>query len=109
MDLDLGRIRPSRANGGIGQETCAALLRHGWRVRALVRKAPQAGPSTIDWRIGDAMKRADVLSAAAGAEVIIHAVNPPGYKAWDQLVLPMLDNTIAAGLTGSGLARRLRA
>jgi nucleoside-diphosphate-sugar epimerase len=84
------------ANGGIGQETCAALLRRGWRVRALVRKAPQAGPDTIDWRIGDAMQRTDVLDAAAGVAVIVHAVNPPGYKAWDQLVLPMLDNTIAA-------------
>ena len=26
----------------------------------------------------------------------MHAVNPPGYRDWDKLVLPMLDNTIAA-------------
>jgi nucleoside-diphosphate-sugar epimerase len=26
----------------------------------------------------------------------VHAVNPPGYRGWAQLVLPMLDNTIAA-------------
>lgn len=84
------------ANGGIGQETCAALLQRGWRVRALVRSVPQAGPDTIDWRIGDAMQRADVLDAAAGVDVIVHAVNPPGYKAWNRLVLPMVDNTIAA-------------
>jgi nucleoside-diphosphate-sugar epimerase len=28
--------------------------------------------------------------------VIVHAVNPPGYRNWAGLVLPMLDNTIAA-------------
>ncbi|ULU27492.1 NAD-dependent epimerase/dehydratase family protein [Dyella terrae] len=83
------------ANGGIGQETCLALLRHGWQVRALVRKAPDAKQG-IDWRIGDAMQRADVLEAAAGVDVIVHAVNPPGYRGWERLVLPMLDNTIAA-------------
>lgn len=26
----------------------------------------------------------------------MHAVNPPGYKQWERLVLPMLDNSIAA-------------
>jgi peptide-methionine (R)-S-oxide reductase len=26
----------------------------------------------------------------------VHAVNPPGYRGWSRLVLPMLDNTIAA-------------
>jgi nucleoside-diphosphate-sugar epimerase len=26
----------------------------------------------------------------------VHAVNPPGYQGWAELVLPMLDNTIAA-------------
>jgi len=83
------------ANGGIGQEACVALLRHGWQVRALVRKAP-ADAQDIDWRVGDAMQRADVLAAAAGVDVIVHAVNPPGYRGWERLVLPMLDNTIAA-------------
>jgi nucleoside-diphosphate-sugar epimerase len=28
--------------------------------------------------------------------VIVHAVNPPGYRNWEQLVLPMLQNTINA-------------
>ncbi|PXV58683.1 Nucleoside-diphosphate-sugar epimerase [Dyella jiangningensis] len=83
------------ANGGIGQEACLALLRHGWRVRALVRKAPAAAQN-IDWRIGDAMRRVDVIEAASGVDVIVHAVNPPGYRGWEQRVLPMLDNTIAA-------------
>lgn len=83
------------ANGGIGQATCEALLRHGWQVRALVRTAPIDGRN-VDWRTGDAMRVADVLAAADGVDVIVHAVNPPGYKGWERLVLPMLDNTIAA-------------
>lgn len=83
------------ANGGIGQEACVALLRHGWQVRALVRRAPES-TQNIDWRTGDAMNSADVLAAAVGVDVIVHAVNPPGYRGWERLVLPMLDNTIAA-------------
>jgi nucleoside-diphosphate-sugar epimerase len=83
------------ANGGIGQETCVALLRHGWRVRALVRSAVNKD-DRIDWRTGDAMNPADVLDAATGVDVIVHAVNPPGYRGWDRVVLPMVDNTIAA-------------
>jgi nucleoside-diphosphate-sugar epimerase len=37
-----------------------------------------------------------VLRAAQGAALIVHAVNPAGYRDWEKLVLPMLGNTIAA-------------
>jgi nucleoside-diphosphate-sugar epimerase len=82
------------ASGGIGGETAAALARHGWSVRGLARR-PLAD-AAIAWIKGDAMNAADVLRAAQGAALIVHAVNPPGYRDWDKLVLPMLDNTIAA-------------
>jgi nucleoside-diphosphate-sugar epimerase len=42
------------------------------------------------------MKRSDVVSAAKGAQLIVHAVNPPGYKNWEQQSIPMLENTIEA-------------
>jgi nucleoside-diphosphate-sugar epimerase len=42
------------------------------------------------------MSKADVLAAAEGADLIVHAVNPSGYRNWGELVLPMLDSTIAA-------------
>ena len=44
------------------------------------------------------MSASDVAAAAAGAGagVIVHAVNPPGYRGWAQKVLPMLESTIAA-------------
>ncbi len=85
------------ANGGIGSEACMALRRHGWKLRALVRTAPvESGKDGVEWISGDAMRADDVLSAADGVDVIVHAVNPPAYRGWDKLVLPMLDSTIAA-------------
>ncbi len=84
------------ATGGVGGETARALLAHGWKVRGLVRgKRPGLDPA-IDWREGDAMARADVLAAAEGVDAIVHAVNPPGYRDWGKLVLPMLENSIEA-------------
>ncbi len=83
------------AAGGFGQEAAAALARHGWAVRALARRA-QPATNRIEWISGDAMKAGDVLAAARGASVIVHAANPPGYRDWDKLVLPMIDHTIAA-------------
>jgi nucleoside-diphosphate-sugar epimerase len=45
---------------------------------------------------GDALEPADVRRAAEGARVIVHAANPPGYRNWSGLVLPMLQSSIAA-------------
>jgi len=88
------------ATGGIGGEVARCLLRRGWRVRALNRDAAaaagQGGGEGIEWLQGDALAREAVMAAARGADVIVHAVNPPGYRRWDQVVLPMLDNSIAA-------------
>ena len=84
------------ATGGVGGEVARALLARGWRVRALAR-APRAAPGLdVEWLQGDAMRRADVVAAARGVALIVHAVNPPGYRDWDTLVLPMIDNSIAA-------------
>jgi nucleoside-diphosphate-sugar epimerase len=86
------------ASGAIGGEMTRQLLKAGWRVRALKRGLgePRRVQDGIDWREGDALVREQVLAAAEGCAVIVHAVNPPGYRNWEQLVLPMVDNTIAA-------------
>jgi nucleoside-diphosphate-sugar epimerase len=86
------------ATGGIGGEVARRLVARGWRVRALHRHPDTlaARDDRIEWLRGDAMVRDDVVSAAEGARVIVHAVNPPGYRNWRGLVLPMIDNTIAA-------------
>jgi nucleoside-diphosphate-sugar epimerase len=85
------------ATGGIGSEVVRQLVDAGWHVRALKRGLPQSTKhARIVWVHGDAMNREDVLRAARGCAVIVHAVNPPGYRKWSELVLPMIDNTIAA-------------
>jgi nucleoside-diphosphate-sugar epimerase len=86
------------ATGGIGGEVARQLRDRGWQVRALHRGVAQAGEQRdgMAWIRGDAMRREDVVAAAAGCDVIVHAVNPPGYRRWSELVLPMIDNTIAA-------------
>jgi nucleoside-diphosphate-sugar epimerase len=91
------------ATGGIGGEVARQLAAAGWRVRALNRDlAKVRGRDRLEWVQGDAMSAADVLAAARGAAVIVHAVNPPGYRRWGELVLPMIANTIeAARATGA--------
>lgn len=83
------------ATGGVGGATARALIDRGWTDKALTRRTmPSDGP--VRWVKGDAMNPTDVLAAAAGVQVIVHAVNPPGYRDWERQVLPMIDNTIAA-------------
>lgn len=83
------------ATGGVGGAIAEALIRHGWSIRALARDPAKVRPGLEAIR-GDALQRDDVVAAARGVDVIVHAVNPPGYRNWDRLVLPMLDNTVAA-------------
>ncbi|MBX5160027.1 NAD(P)H-binding protein [Rhizobium sp. NZLR5] len=86
------------ATGGIGGAVARKLLARGWRIRALNRDAAKASrrEPAFEWMQGDAMNAGDVLRAAEGVDLIVHAVNPPGYRDWETLVLPMLDNSIAA-------------
>jgi nucleoside-diphosphate-sugar epimerase len=87
------------ATGGIGGEAARVLAASGWTVRALHRDPSRlAGRDRlpVTWLTGDAMRRDDVVSAAGETSLIVHAVNPPGYRNWSELVLPMADNTIAA-------------
>jgi nucleoside-diphosphate-sugar epimerase len=86
------------ATGGIGGEVAKAALRRGWAVRALNRRAATlaADRRDIAWIQGDAMNEADVVAAAQGVDVIVHAVNPPAYRNWALWVLPMLRNTVSA-------------
>jgi nucleoside-diphosphate-sugar epimerase len=86
------------AAGGVGGEIARQMRDAGWEVRGMKRGlAGEGGPRDgINWVGGDALNREDVRTAARGASVIVHAVNPPGYRNWAKLVVPMVDNTIAA-------------
>jgi nucleoside-diphosphate-sugar epimerase len=100
------------ATGGIGGAVTQALLARGWQVRALTRRPlsggkpteAQAGLSGVEWVAGDAMNPADVVRAAQGVDCIVHGANPPMYKRWRELALPMLANSIeAARVSGARL------
>jgi len=86
------------ATGGIGGAVARRLVAGGWRVRALSRQPERAMAAVtgIDAMAGDAFAADDVIAAAEGTALIVHAVNPPGYRDWDRFVLPMIDNSIAA-------------
>jgi nucleoside-diphosphate-sugar epimerase len=91
------------ATGSFGAHAVQALIKRGWSIRALARDpaaaAQKLGPRTpIEWVQGDAMDRASAVAAAAGAQLVVHAANPPGYRNWKGTVLPMADNAIAAAL-----------
>jgi nucleoside-diphosphate-sugar epimerase len=89
------------ATGLFGLHAAEALIKHGWRVRALARDpaaaAAKLGPRTpIEWVKGDAMDEASVVAAAGGADLVVHAANPPRYRNWKGTVLPMMASSIAA-------------
>lgn len=100
MTMQSSRALVLGATGGIGGEVARQLRDAGWQVSAL-KRAQVADVEERDgftWLRGDAMNREDVLRAARGCAVIVHAVNPPGYRHWAELVLPMLENTVAAAI-----------
>lgn len=88
------------ASGGIGGEVARQLRDAGWEIRVLKRQlgSPSLYRDGMEWVEGDALQVEDVAKAARGCQVIVHAVNPPGYLRWAETVLPMIDNTIAAAL-----------
>jgi nucleoside-diphosphate-sugar epimerase len=89
------------ATGGIGSETASALISAGWNVRALHRnpaaaKLAFAHLGAVEWVRGDALNASDVVAAASQVSVVVHGANPPGYRNWKGLALPMLESSIAA-------------
>ncbi|MBR7618071.1 NAD(P)H-binding protein [Phenylobacterium sp. 20VBR1] len=89
------------ATGSVGGEVAAVLLARGWTVRGLHRDPARAareavGLERIEWVKGDALSASDVTAAAQGVSVIVHAANPPGYRNWAGLLLPMMEASIAA-------------
>lgn len=86
------------ATGGIGAEVARQLVEAGWAVRAMHRSGGAGRESSrgMTWVRGDALDPQEVMAAAQGCSVIVHAVNPPGYQRWAELVLPMLRSTLAA-------------
>jgi nucleoside-diphosphate-sugar epimerase len=83
--------------GSIGRAIGERLASRGWRIVALSRRGRSRHAShPVRWIDGDAMDPQALRQAAVGADLIVHAANPPGYAMWRELALPMLENTIAA-------------
>jgi nucleoside-diphosphate-sugar epimerase len=95
MDNKQKSILVIGASGGVGGAVASNMARRGWRVIGLsrVERPAQKG---IEWRVGDAMSQEDLVSAAKGVDVVFYGANPPKYKNWDKVCLPMVRNAIAA-------------
>ena len=93
------------ATGGVGREVARALARRGWQLRCLSRTPKPVSVSLPDngvaWIKGDAMKAEDVANAARDVNLIVHAANPPRYKNWRGLAMPMLRNSIEGARASS--------
>ena len=86
------------ATGGIGGAVAERLVAEGWWVRAMNRNPETArlGREAFEWVKGDAMVEAEVVAASEGASLIVHGANPPAYRNWAGLQMPMIRATIAA-------------
>lgn len=85
--------------GSIGSAIAATLSRRGYHIHALRRGSTRQSDSfghPVEWVAGDAMDTSAVISAAKDASLIVHALNPPKFRKWRELGIPMLLNTIAA-------------
>lgn len=89
------------ANGRLGRAAVLAFAAAGWRVRAQLRRPPRAPlPDGVGTVIADALDLPRLQPAAAGAQVIVHALNPD-YTRWDRL-LPPLTAAVIELAVGSG-------
>ncbi len=84
------------AAGRVGREASKAFVAAGWTVRGLGRGAKvEAMAPGVEPVACDAFDRAALIAACKGADVILHAANPP-YDKWATTVLPLMENTLHA-------------
>ncbi len=92
-----GRILIIGITGGVGTAVAEAAMAAGYAVRALHRTPEKIVlPASIEVMQGDAMIAEDICRAAEGCAFILHAANPPGYRNWGKVVIPMARNAAAA-------------
>ncbi len=91
-----GRIIVLGGAGQFGRAAAMAFGAAGWQVDSLVRgrSAVLAAPGTRIIEI-DARDTAAVVAAAAGADVVLHAVNVP-YTEWQSVAGSLAETAIAA-------------
>lgn len=89
------------ANGRFGAAAVAAFATAGWRVLAQARRPLSALPAGVEALVLPLADTDALAAAAAGAEVVVHAINPP-YDQWEAQVMLL-------GRQGMDLAERLGA
>ena len=84
------------AAGRVGDAAARAFVEAGWKVKGLARnaKATQLAPG-VEVVQADATDRTALVAACAGADVVLHALNPK-YTEWEEKVMPLAENAIAA-------------
>lgn len=84
------------AAGRVGDAAARAFVQAGWTVAGVARsaKAGTLAPGVATVR-ADVFDRNGLIDACRGADVILNAVNPK-YTEWNEKVLPMAENVIAA-------------
>jgi nucleoside-diphosphate-sugar epimerase len=95
------RILVLGAAGRLGHAAAAAFRDGGWTVASLVRpgraRLAPAGTEIVEL---DALDHAAVGKAARGADVVLHALNPP-YTQWSRLAPPLAYSAISAAETSA--------
>jgi nucleoside-diphosphate-sugar epimerase len=93
------RILVLGAAGRLGQKAAEAFRDAGWIVTSLVRPGGAArAPADTEVLEINALDHAGVGKAARGADVVLHALNPP-YTDWSRLALPLAYSAVAAAET----------
>lgn len=84
------------AGGRVGNEIAKAFVAAGWRVRGVARGAKANGLAAgVEPVAADATDRAALIAACAGADIIVHALNPL-YTEWQEKVMPLAQNVLEA-------------
>jgi len=84
------------AAGRIGFNAARAFVAAGWTVRGIARgEKLKRLPQGVEPVEADAFDRQAMIDACAGADVILHALNPT-YDKWATHVVPMAENVLAA-------------
>ncbi len=87
------------AAGRFGYCAAEAFRAAGWSVASLVRPGAAArAPAGTEVVEVDALDHAAVGKAARGADVVLHALNPP-YTDWSRLALPLAYSAVTAAET----------
>lgn len=85
------------ARGRFGLAAARAFADAGWRVLGQIRPgAPAGADPRIEWLATDLQNTPALATAARGAAVVVHALNPAYTNAaWREQVAPMMDAAIA--------------